>query len=151
MDNVDFNILDEARLRYDISVESESLGWTIKLMDRDGNLVLDSKNDTFRNVVMSLKVFLDSKEEIHRLEDEIKISKLKRDIEEYDLERKLEVSKNRLKYSDKVDVPTKVLSKEYVSCDFCTYGKCPTCGSSVSYGMGRSDEECPNCTQKLLW
>lgn len=151
MSSMDFSILDKVRLRYNIDIKSGDSGWSIKLMNIEEDVIWVSENDTFENCVASLKVFWDSSEEIHRLEDEIKANRLKRDMEEYDLQRKLEAAKNKLKYSDKISIPTMVVSKEYVSCDFCTYGKCPSCEYVVKSGMGGKDEECPNCCQKLIW
>ena len=49
--------------------------------------------------------------------------------------------------------PKKPLDQVYAPPDFCTYGKCPTCGEKVEGNSisGHSDEECPNCGQKLDW
>lgn len=42
-------------------------------------------------------------------------------------------------------------NQNYASCDFTTYGKCPTCGGSVRDGMGGTDEKCRSCGQLLKW
>ena len=53
----------------------------------------------------------------------------------------------------KKNEPKIPLNRQYSSVDFCTYGDCPTCGAKVSGDSigGHSDEECPNCGQKLNW
>lgn len=48
-------------------------------------------------------------------------------------------------------VPRKPVNTHYASCDFATYGKCPTCGGSVRDGMGGKDEKCQSCGQLLKW
>ena len=81
MSSMDFSILDKVRLRYNIDIKSGDSGWSIKLMNIEEDVIWVSENDTFENSVASLKVFWDSREEIHRLEDEIKANRLKRDME----------------------------------------------------------------------
>lgn len=48
-------------------------------------------------------------------------------------------------------VPSKPVNQSYASCDFATYGKCPSCGERVMNGMGHTDEKCRNCGQLLKW
>ena len=48
-------------------------------------------------------------------------------------------------------VPRRPINTQYVSCDFATYGKCPSCGGSVRVGMGGKDEKCSSCDQLLKW
>lgn len=47
-------------------------------------------------------------------------------------------------------VPRKPVNQSYASCDFATYGKCPSCGNVVMNGMGHTDKEC-KCGQLLKW
>lgn len=47
-------------------------------------------------------------------------------------------------------VPRKPVHQSYVSCDFATHGKCPSCGENVRDGMGRTDKKC-RCGQLLKW
>ena len=47
-------------------------------------------------------------------------------------------------------VPLKPIGQQYASCDFTTYGKCPTCGKTVQDGMGFRQEKC-SCGQRLKW
>lgn len=54
-------------------------------------------------------------------------------------------------YSELVKfIPRTPLNKNYVSCDFATYGKCPNCGKQVQDGIGHTDKQCP-CGQVLKW
>jgi hypothetical protein len=48
-------------------------------------------------------------------------------------------------------VPRKPTNQQYASCDFATYGKCPSCGKSVRDGIGGKDEKCNGCGQLLKW
>ena len=54
-------------------------------------------------------------------------------------------------YDDLVKyVPRYPKSTEYVSCNFATYGKCPSCGGTVQNGIGFKQEKC-KCGQRLKW
>lgn len=48
-----------------------------------------------------------------------------------------------------------VINQTYSPTYFCEYGKCPTCGETVSgfsiVSPNLCDEECPKCGQKLKW
>lgn len=56
------------------------------------------------------------------------------------------------KYNELVKfVPRKPIHQVYVSCDFATYGECPSCGKTVADGMGHKDEKCKHCGQLLKW
>ena len=48
-------------------------------------------------------------------------------------------------------VPRKPTNQQYASCDFATYGKCPSCGRSVRDGIGGRDDKCRDCGQLLKW
>jgi len=48
-------------------------------------------------------------------------------------------------------IPKAPKNTTYVDFDFCTYGKCPTCGNRVEDGIGNTDKKCPNCGQMLDW
>lgn len=48
-------------------------------------------------------------------------------------------------------VPRKPLYQKYISCDFATYGDCPSCGKIVSDGIGGTDKKCRHCGQVLKW
>ena len=48
-------------------------------------------------------------------------------------------------------VPRKPIDTQYASCDFTTYGKCPSCGRSVQNGIGLTQEKCRDCGQLLKW
>ena len=48
-------------------------------------------------------------------------------------------------------VPIKPIDTQYASCDFTTYGKCPTCGKTVQNGIGLTEEKCKSCGQLLRW
>ena len=48
-------------------------------------------------------------------------------------------------------VPRKPLYQLYMSCDFATYGDCPSCGKTVTDGIGGKDEKCRHCGQVLKW
>ena len=55
-------------------------------------------------------------------------------------------------YSELVKFVTRSpINKQYASCDFTTYGKCPNCGGSVQNGIGCKDEKCRSCGQLLKW
>ena len=48
-------------------------------------------------------------------------------------------------------VPRKPIDTQYASCDFATYGKCPSCGRGVQNGIGFAEEKCRKCGQLLKW
>lgn len=48
-------------------------------------------------------------------------------------------------------VPLEPKNTRYASCDFATYGECPSCGDRVQDGIGLTHEKCSNCGQLLNW
>ena len=55
-------------------------------------------------------------------------------------------------YSELVKfIPRIPLQEQYVSCDFATYGKCPSCMETVTNGIGGKDVKCRHCGQLLKW
>lgn len=48
-------------------------------------------------------------------------------------------------------IPRIVVDQHYSGRDCTTYGKCPTCGNSVSSGIGGTDEKCHKCRQVISW
>lgn len=48
-------------------------------------------------------------------------------------------------------IPKRVERCGYSGRDCTTYGKCPTCGTSVQDGIGFTEEQCPKCGQMLDW
>ena len=47
-------------------------------------------------------------------------------------------------------VPRVPLHKQYASCDFATYAKCPNCNEVVQNGIGFKQEQC-KCGQRIEW
>lgn len=48
-------------------------------------------------------------------------------------------------------VPLRPINTRYASCDFATYGECPSCGNKVQDGIGLTHEKCNKCGQLLKW
>lgn len=48
-------------------------------------------------------------------------------------------------------VPLRPKNTRYASCDFATYGECPSCGDRVQDGIGLTHEKCSKCGQLLKW
>lgn len=48
-------------------------------------------------------------------------------------------------------VPRKPLHMQYISVNFETQGRCPSCGGVVVDGMGGTDDKCGRCNQLLSW
>lgn len=48
-------------------------------------------------------------------------------------------------------VPQKPLHTQYISVNFETQGRCPSCGSFVVDGIGHTDKKCSTCNQLLEW
>ena len=48
-------------------------------------------------------------------------------------------------------VPLAPYDKQYISVDFATYGKCPSCREYVQDGIGLTHHQCPKCNQRLKW
>ena len=48
-------------------------------------------------------------------------------------------------------VALRPINQSYASCDFATYGRCPTCGELVQDGIGHTDKKCRHCGQLLKW
>jgi hypothetical protein len=48
-------------------------------------------------------------------------------------------------------VPLEPKNTRYASCDFATYGECPSCGDRVQDGIGLTHEKCSKCGQLLKW
>jgi ribosomal protein S27AE len=48
-------------------------------------------------------------------------------------------------------VPLVPHDQKYISVNFQTQGKCPSCGEIVVDGMGHTDKKCGKCGQMLKW
>lgn len=48
-------------------------------------------------------------------------------------------------------IPLEPKNIQHASCDFTTYGKCPSCGDRVQDGIGFTEEKCSKCGQLLKW
>ena len=48
-------------------------------------------------------------------------------------------------------VPLKPQNKQYISCDFTTWAKCPNCNAKVYDSIGGTQTKCSECGQMLDW